>query len=235
MSTSAARQPKGVPVGGQFAAAAHAEPSLHLTPDPEAAPTQPARPYELTDNGDGTFTYNAAGAATVLKHRQPVTRTEIPRAVRCTRSRGRIVDLSRVPGRRNSPWDDVYEVAGPDSGAPLVIRIQEGFHRLHVESGNVHIEVLKSFGGGTVVEKGASANVVVDGTSEYSIETRGTATAQVALSLEAKVEIRAAGKGTMHVTGGGPGCEISAKEGATVHQDGNELSHLPVPRPKVWY
>lgn len=236
MTASTARHPKGIPVGGQFAATAHSEPSLSLAAtDPEVSPTKPWRPYELTDNTNGTFTYNEAGDERPLEHKQPVTRTEIRRALRCPRSQGRVVDLNHVTSRRDSAHDDIYEVAGPESGAPLVIRVQEGFHRLHVQSGNVHVEVLDNLGGSTVVEDGATASVVVDGDNRYTVETRGSANARVALSTESKVDVRAAGKGAMYVTGGGPGCEISAKDGAIVHQDGNELDRLPVLRPNIWW
>ncbi|MET4143784.1 hypothetical protein [Arthrobacter sp. UYCo732] len=239
MSTSTARQPKGIPVGGQFAATAHAEPSLSLgTTDPEVSPTKPWRPYELTDNRDGTFTYAEDGAERILEHKEPVTRTDIRRALRCPRSQGRVVDLGQVPGRRNSPRDDIYEVAGPESGAPLIIRVQDGFHALHVKSGNVQVEVLggfRSIPGRTVIEDGARAGVVVDGDNKYTVETRGSANARVALSTTSNVDVRVTGKGAVYVTGGGRDCEINAKDGATVHQDGPEEDRLPVQRPAIWW
>jgi hypothetical protein len=238
MTTNTARQPKGVPVGGQFAATAHAEPSLSLTPDPEVSPTKPWRPYELSENSDGTFTYDEAGARTVLEHKEPVTRTEIRRALRCPRSQGRVVDLGQVPGRRSSPRDDIYEVAGPESGAPLVIRVQDGFHALHIKSGNVHVEVLggfRSVPGRTVIEDGAAAGVVVDGDNKYTVETRGSARARVALSTDSNVDVRVTGKGFVYVTGGGRDCEINAKDGAPVFQDGPEENQLPVNRPNIWW
>ncbi len=239
MTTNTARQPKGIPVGGQFAATTHAEPSLSLTSAaPAADPTKPARPYELTDNGDGTFTFDEAGVAASLEHREPVTRTEIRRALRCPRGRGRVVDLIAVHGRRNSPRDDIYEVVGPESGAPLVVRINDGFHALHVMSGNVQVEVkggFMSIAGRTVVEDGARAGVVVDGDNKYTVETRGTGAARVALSKDSNVDVRATGTGQMYVTGGGRDCEILAKGDATVHQDGPEEDRLPVQRPAIWW
>lgn len=236
MSTPTARQPKGIPVGGQFAASAHAEPSLTL--DQEATPTSPWRPYELSENGDGSFTYVQDGTETTLEHREPVTRTEIRRALRCPRSHGRVVDLIAVPGRRSSPRDDIYEVVGPETGAPLVVRIQDGFHALHVISGNVQVEVkggFMSIAGRTVVEDGGRAGVVVDGDNKYLVETRGSGSARVALSTRSNVEVRATGVGRMHVIGGGRDCEILAKGDATVLQDGPEEGHLPVHRPAIWW
>jgi len=230
------RIPKGIRTAGQFAATSHPESSLSLTPpDQEVTPTKPWRPYELTENGDSTFTYNEAGAGTALEHKQPVTHTDIRRALRCPRGQGRVVDLNYVASRRDSVRDNIYEVVGPQSGAPLVIRIQDGFHVLQVTSGNVHVEVLDNFGGRTIVEDGVTAGVVVDGTNRYTVETRGSAQARVALSTESKVDVRATGTGAMYVTGGGPGCEILAKDGAVVHQDGNELDHLQVLRPNIWW
>ncbi|MBG0738829.1 hypothetical protein IV500_05265 [Paeniglutamicibacter antarcticus] len=240
MSTES-RQPKGIPAGGQFAATTHTEPSLSLAaarPDPEVTPTKPGRPYELTDNGDGTFNYSDVGAETTLEHKEPVTRTDIRRALRCPRGQGRVVDLGRVPGRRNSPRDDIYEVVGPESGAPLVIRIQDGFHAIHVTSGNVQVEVLGGFmstAGRTVVEDGARAGVVVDDDHRYTIETRGSGSARVALSTQSNVDVRATGTGQMYVTGGGRRCEILAKDGVVVHQDGPEEDRLPVQRPAIWW
>lgn len=240
MTTNTARQPKGVPAGGQFAANAHAEPSLTLAVPAAAAadPTKPARPYELTDNGDGTFTFDEAGVEASLEHREPVTRTEIRRALRCPRGRGRVVDLGQVPGRRSSPRDDIYEVVGPESGAPLVIRVQDGFHALHVTSGNVHVEVLggfRSVPGRTVVEDGARAGVVVDRDNKYTVEARGSGNVRVALSKESNVDVRATGVGRVHVTGGGRDCEILAKGDATVLQGGPEEDQLPVQRPDIWW
>lgn len=239
MTTKTARQPQGIPSGGQFAATAHAEPSLSLAAaEPAADPTRPWRPYELTENGDGTFTYDEECSEKILEHKEPVTRTEIRRALRCPRSQGRVVDLGQVPGRRSSPRDDIYEVAGPESGAPLVIRVQDGFHALHITSGNVHVEVLggfKSVPGRTVIEDGARAGVVVDGNNKYTVETRGSATARVALPTDSNVDVRVTGKGSVYVTGGGRDCEINAKDGAAVHQDGPEEDRLPVNRPNIWW
>jgi hypothetical protein len=230
------RQPAGLPVGGQFAATAHAEPGLTLiSTGPVVSPTRPWRPYELADNGDGTFTFNnVAGAENVLKHRQPGTRSEIRRALSCPRSRGRVVDLNAAGGRRNSPSDDVYEVVGPDNGAPLVIRIHDGFHVLEITSGNVQVEVMGSFSGvpgRTTVCSGAEAGVIVDGDNEHVIENRGTGRARVALSTDARVRLRASGTGQTYVAGGGPECSITARNGAVVHQDGPEEGRLPVHRP----
>lgn len=236
MSNPIERQPKGITVGGQFAATHHSEPQLKLMTDDEGSQAaRPVRRYELTKNDDGTIGYNEGGDRTTLERKEPVSRTEIRRALRCPRSHGRLVDLRHVTSRRFSARDDIYEVVGPESGAPLVVRIQEGFHRLHVQSGNVHIEVLDNIGGSTVVEDGATANVVVDGANKYSVETRGAATASVVLSPQSKVEIRATGTGTMYVRGGGPGCDISAKGDAVVLQDGKELGGLPVTRPSIWW
>ena len=41
MTTDTKRQPKGIPVGGQFAATAHSEPNLTLSPDADDAPEFP--------------------------------------------------------------------------------------------------------------------------------------------------------------------------------------------------
>lgn len=225
------RQPAGVPVGGQFATTAHAEPDLFLSPVAVASPTKPAPPYQLADNDDGTVTYKASSNELVLEHKRPVTRTEMRRALSCPRSRGRVVDLVAAGGRRTSPADDIYEVVGPENGAPLVIRVRDGFHVLDVRSGNVQIEVTGSFDGApgkTLIGDGVRAGIIVDGDSEHTIVTQGTGSANIILSAESRARVRAIGTGETHVSGGGPGCRITANIGATVHQDGPKENHLPV-------
>lgn len=122
---------------------------------------------------------------------------------------------------------------GPENGAPLVIRIQGGFHILDIRSGNVKVEVTGSFSGlpgRTIIGDGAQAQVVVDGDNEHTIVTQGTGTAHVLLSTQAMARIRATGTGQTTVAGGGPDCRITANIGAVVHQDGPEEGHLPVRR-----
>lgn len=231
MSTPRARQPKGIPVGGQFASTAHAEAALTLTSAAQTSSTRPARPYQLEDNDDGTVTYTAGGAEMVLEHRRPATRSEMRRALSCPRSRGRVVDLVAAGGRRTSPADDIYEVNGPENGAPLVIRIRDGFHILDVLSGNVQVEVTGSFDGApgkTLIGDGVRAGIVVDGDNEHTIVTQGTGSATIILSAASRARVRAIGTGETHVTGGGPDCRITANVGATVHQDGPEENRLPV-------
>ena len=229
MSILPARQPKGIPAGGQFAATSHSEAGLTLPPAPTASATLPARPYQLTD--DGTATYKAGGTDLVLEGRRPATRTEIRRALSCPRSRGRVVDLNAAGGRRTSPADDIYEVVGPENGAPLVIRVRDGFHILDIRSGNVQIEVTGSFVGApgrTLIGDGVHAGIIVDGDNEHNIVTQGTGSARIVLSAESRAHVRAIGTGETHVTGGGPDCRITANLGANVHQDGPEENRLPV-------
>ena len=224
------RQPEGIPTGGQFAATTHTEPSFSLTAlEPEASPTTPRRQYKLKEDSGDTFTFDEAGTQTTLEYKTPATRSEVRRALHCPRGKGLVVDLHAVTGRRSSDRDDTYPVNGPESGAPLVIRIQGGYHRLQVQSGNVHVEVLGGFAatpGCTIVEDRATASVIVDGATGYMVETRGDANASVALSSKSKVRLRAAGTSTMRVTGGGPGCEIAATDGAAILQDEPEEGRL---------
>ncbi|MET4144180.1 hypothetical protein [Arthrobacter sp. UYCo732] len=67
MTDNTARQPKGVPVGGQFAATAHAEPALSLTPRrpelngwPESLP-EPEVDYSVGENNVITTTVSIEG------------------------------------------------------------------------------------------------------------------------------------------------------------------------------
>lgn len=67
MTENTARQPKGIPVGGQFAPTAHAEPALNLTPRrpeldgwPEALP-EPEVSFNIDDAGVVTTTVNIEG------------------------------------------------------------------------------------------------------------------------------------------------------------------------------
>jgi hypothetical protein len=235
-----ARQPEGQPTGGQFAKTAHSDqvPTLGGIPvaavDPAVDPTHPWRPYVITQDEDGEFHYDDVSADWEMQQKEPETRSEILRALSCPRlavRKGRIVDLGYVPGRRNSENDDHYDVVGPSSGAPLVIRIHDGFHLLHVRSGNVQIEVLKGFGGGVTIHDGAEAGVVVDGANKYAITIEGTGRARIGLSEKARANVRNEGTGASYITGGGPSCTVTAYAGAVINQDGPEENRLPVHRP----
>jgi hypothetical protein len=230
----------GVPTGGQYAATVHSDgvPSLGTTlvrsPDPVVDPTHPWRPYTITQDEDGEFHYDEVRADWAMQQKEPVTRSEIIRALSCPRlagRQGRIVDLGYVPGRRNSENDDHYDVVGPASGAPLVIRIHDGFHLLHVRSGNVQIEVIRGFGGGVTIHDGAEAGVVVDGDNKYAITIEGTGRARVGLSEKAQANVRNEGTGASYVTGGGKRCTLTAGPRAIFNQDGPEENRLPVNRP----
>lgn len=237
-----ARQPEGQPTGGQFAKTAHSDQVTALTGipvapvDPAVDPAHPWRPYVITQDEDGGFHYDDASADWAMQHKEPVTRTEIRRALSCPRlagRQGRVVDMINPPGRRFSESDDDYDVVGPSSGAPLVIRIHDGNHRLHIRSGNVQVEVLHGFGGGVTVYGGAEAGIIVDGTNKYSVKIEGTGRARIALSEEARVNVRANGVGASYLTGGGDKCSVTAAASAMIHQDGPEERRLPVRRPEA--
>lgn len=226
----------GIPSGGQFAKTAHSDqvPSLGGIPiapvDPAVDPTRPYRPYVITEDEDGALHYDDADSDYAMQHKEPVTRSEILRALSCPRlagRQGRVVDLDWVTSRRSSENDDRYDIVGPESGAPLVVRIKNGFHLLHVRSGNVHIEVEKSFGGGTNVH-GGTASIIVDGRNKYAVETHGEGKARVAISEQARVRVWAQGTSAAYVTGGGEHCTLTSYDGAVIHQDGPEENRLPV-------
>lgn len=230
----------GIPTGGQYAATAHSDevPSLGGIPvaaaDPAVGPTHPWRPYVITRDEDGELHYDEVSSDWAMQHKEPVTRTEIRRALSCPRlagRQGRVVDMSNPPGRRFSESDDDYDVVGPASGAPLVIRIHDGNHRLHIRSGNVQVEVLHVFGGGATIYSGAQAGVVVDGTNKYSVDIEGSGRARIGLSEDSRVNVRANGTGASYITGGGENCSVTAGPQTTVHQDGPEENRLPVRRP----
>lgn len=198
--TFIARQPEGQPTGGQFAKTAHSDqvPSLGGIPvapvDPAVDPTHPWRPYAITQDEDGELHYDDVTADWAMQHKEPVTRTEIRCALSCPRltgRQGRVMDMSNPPGRRFSESDDDYDVVGPSSGAPLVIRTQDGIHRLHIHSGHVQVEVLGGFGGGVTVCGGAEAGIIVDGANKYSVDIERTSRARIVLSEEARVNVRA--------------------------------------------
>jgi hypothetical protein len=238
--TVIARQPEGQPTGGQFARISHSDqvPALGGIPvaaaDPAMDPAHPWRPYAITQDEDGELHYDDVTADWAMQHKEPVTRTEIRRALSCPRlagRQGRVVDLSNPPGRRFSERDDDYDVVGPASGAPLVIRVRDGLHRLHIRSGNVQVEVQGGFGGGVTVYGGAEAGIIVDGTNKYSVDIEGSGRARIGLSEEARVNVRANGTGASYLTGGGEKCSVTAAAGAMIHQDGPEENRLPVRRP----
>ncbi|QOD06102.1 hypothetical protein [Pseudarthrobacter sp. BIM B-2242] len=241
MTFNPSRQPEGIPTGGQFAATAHSDnvPALAGIPaapvDPSVSPTTPWRPYVITEDEDGALHYDDVTADWEMQHKEPRTRSEIRQALSCPRlagRQGRVVDLGFVTSRRNSTMDDDYDVVGPESGAPLVIRVNDGFHRLHVRSGNVQIEVKNGFGGGTTIH-GGDVGVVVDGQNKYFVETHGQARARIAMSTESRVRVWAQSTSAAYVTGGGDRCSLTAYDGATINQDGPEENRLHVRRPEL--
>ncbi|WP_427019392.1 hypothetical protein ACQCSX_22125 (plasmid) [Pseudarthrobacter sp. P1] len=238
MTSSTARQPVGIPAGGQFAPTSHAEPGISLataTGQPaqgaqDATTDRPWRPYELSPSPDGTILYDEGGLTTDCQHKVPATRSEARRALSAPRLQGRlgrVVDMGAMPGRTSSYYDDDYEVVGPTSGAPLVIRVSSGHHRFNIRSGRVHVEVSGGFDGGGVDVLGGDAGIVVDGDNSSRITVRDGAHARIALSEPSRVSIQALG-GTTYVTGGGPRSRVAAAKEATVHQDGPPENRLPV-------
>ena len=226
----------GVPTGGQFAATAHSDnvPVLGgITVDHAVDPSRPTKSYVITQDEDGELHYDDPDSDYAMQHREPANRSEARRALSCPRlagRQGRVVDLGDMPGRRASLNDDVYDVVGPESGAPLVVRIRTGFHHLRVLSGNVHIEVDHCWGGSTDVH-GGTADITVNGRNKYTVETHGEGKARVAMSVDSKARVYAHGTSAVYVTGGGDRCSLTAYKGATINQDGAEEDRLPVRRP----
>src|SRR4051812_33577832 len=92
MTFTPAHKPAGTPDGGQFAKTAHSDtvPVLQGIPvaDPAADPTRPYRPYVITEDEDGELHYDDPDSDYAMQHKEPVTRSEIVRALSCPRLTG---------------------------------------------------------------------------------------------------------------------------------------------------
>ncbi|HCB57546.1 MAG TPA: hypothetical protein DEP82_06340 [Arthrobacter bacterium] len=189
MSTSTARQPKGVPVGGQFAATSHSEPGIVLTG---------GRAEFVND----THLYERelaalVGAGAVLEEKKPASKTEARRLLKNARGetdgRIRLVKLNY----ENAPDSEVGErvdVVGPKDGRPIVIDVVSGLPRLKVISGTAIIRMRSNWGNSIDVGPSAEAIVIAPADSKVTAECEEGGKLTLACPSE-KNRLRPFGKG----------------------------------------
>lgn len=155
MSTSTARQPKGVPVGGQFAATTHAEPGIVLA----GGRAEFVNDTHLYERELATL----AGPDAVIEEKYPETKSEARRLLKNSRGeaggRIRMVRLEAYSSPDTEPGERV-EVVGPKDGRPIIVDVCSGIPSLKVTSGTAIIRARSTWGNSVDVGPGAEAIII---------------------------------------------------------------------------
>lgn len=165
MSTLTARQPKGVPAGGQFAATAHSEPGIVLNG---------GRAEFVNDSHLYQRELEAlAGPDADIEERYPNTKSEARRLLKNSRGeaegRIRMVRLEACVSPDNEPGEHV-EIVGPKDGRPIIVDVCSGIPQLKVVSGTAIIRARSTWGNS--VDIGPGAEAVIIGRTGDKITTR---------------------------------------------------------------
>lgn len=165
MTTNSARQPKGVPVGGQFAATSHAEPGIVLAG---------GRAEFVND----THLYERelaalAGADAVIEKKYPETKSEARRLLKNSRGEAdgkvRAVKLTY----HNAPDSEAGErvdIVGPKDGRPIIVDVGSGIPSLKVISGTAIIRMRSNWGNSIDVGPGAEAIIISPASAKVTAE-----------------------------------------------------------------
>lgn len=139
--TTTTRQPKGIPVGGQFAAATHTEPGIVLS----GGQAEFVNDRHLFERELAA----AAGPNVVLEEKDPFTKSESRRLLKNSRGeeggRVRLVNLDYP----NSPTTDLgkrIDVVGPKDGRPIALDVTSGLPSLKVTSAKAIVRMRSSWG-----------------------------------------------------------------------------------------
>lgn len=163
--TIPARQPQGIPVGGQFAATFHAEPGIVLSGG-RAEFVSESHLYERELAA-------LAGPDAVIEERHPDTKSEARRMLKNARGEAggkiRMVRLEAYCSPDTEPGERV-DVVGPKDGRPIIVDVRSGIPSLKVVSGTAIIRPLSNWGNSVDVGPGAEAVIVAD--ASYKITTR---------------------------------------------------------------
>lgn len=163
--TIPARQPQGIPVGGQFAATSHAEPGIVLTGG-QAEFVSQSHLYERELAA-------VAGPDAVIEEKYPSTKSEARRLLKNARGEAggkiRMVRLEAYSSPDTEPGERV-DVVGPKDGRPIIVDVRSGIPNLKVASGTAIIRPLSNWGNSVDVGPGAEAIIVAD--ASYKITTR---------------------------------------------------------------
>lgn len=165
MTTPTARQPKGIPAGGQFAATTHAEPGIVLAGHRAEFVSEShlyARELEAL-----------AGPGAVIEEKHPATKSEARRLLKNTRGEAggkiRLVRLEAFSSPDTEPGERV-EIVGPKDGRPIIVDVRSGIPNLKVVSGTAIVRPLSNWGNSVDVGPGAEAVIVAD--ASYKVTTR---------------------------------------------------------------
>lgn len=163
--TIPARQPQGIPTGGQFAATSHAEPGIVLAGG-RAEFVNDSHLYERELAA-------LAGADAVIEEKYPDTKSEARRMLKNARGEAggkiRMVHLEAYNSPDTEPGERI-DVVGPKDGRPIIVDIRSGIPNLKVTSGTAIIRPLSNWGNSVDVGPGAEAIIVAD--ASYKITTR---------------------------------------------------------------
>jgi hypothetical protein len=172
MTTTTARQPKGIPAGGQFAAMSHSEPGIVLVG---------GRAEFVSESHLYARELEALAGDAAIEEKYPATKSEARRMLKNTRGEadGKI-RLVRMDSS-NSPETDLYEkveIVGPKDGRPIVVDVTSGIPRLKVTSGTAIVRMRSGWGNSLDVGPGAKAIIVADASSKITtqVDAGGEAT-----------------------------------------------------------
>lgn len=163
--TTTTRQPKGIPVGGQFAATTHTEPGIVLTGgQAEFVNDRHLFARELEA---------AAGPNAVLEERDPSTKSEARRLLKNSRGeecgRVRLVSLDYTNSPDTEPGNRV-DVVGPKDGRPIVVDVTSGLPSLKVTSGKAIVRLRSSWGNAVDVGPGAEAIIIAPADAKVTVD-----------------------------------------------------------------
>ena len=158
-----ARQPAGIPAGGQFAATVHTEPGIVLSPDGA---------HFVTTAELFTLAQEEAAKHATIEEFDPATKSESKRLLVNRRGLpgGRVrrvnLDYNNAPDSKTS---DHVEVAGPSDGRPIIVEVTSGLPRLRVSSGRAVIAADSGWGNSVTVGPGAEAIVISSPESKVTV------------------------------------------------------------------
>ncbi|WP_139187261.1 hypothetical protein [Pseudarthrobacter chlorophenolicus] len=196
MSTSTARQPRGIPTGGQFAAATHSEPGIVLT-DGRAEFVTERHLYERELAA-------LAGPDADIEEKYPATKTEARRLLKNTRGEDggkiRVVRLNHTNAPDSEPGERV-EIVGPKDGRPIVVDVTSGLPHLKVTSGTAIIRMRS--GWGNSIDVGPGAEAIVLAAADTKVTTDCDEGGKLTLVCpSAKNRFRPFGKGEIYLSNG---------------------------------
>ena len=159
MSTPTARQPKGIPAGGQFAATTHTEPGIVLD-------LGPGRGTAVYVNDNHLYERELAALNVTdldLYEKYPATKPEAKRILKNTRGEAdgmvRAVHLDYTNSPDTEPGEKV-EIVGPKDGRPIIVDVTSGIPSLKVTSGIAIIRARSGWGNSVDIGPGAEAIII---------------------------------------------------------------------------